>query len=484
LLDERVFMTLGILRVAAVMENAGWQVEMIDLSGIANYTDVICDHLENSDVTTIGITATTAQLPASVKLAKTIKEVRPSARVILGGPHPTLVLAAKKREDKKSVSGRASAELARLQNIFDVLVGGDGEKAIFDAVALDAPAIIDADGRSTGLFLSDQELEELPWPARHLVDVQSYHYQIDGHPALSLIAQLGCPFACGFCAGRHSPMLRHIRTRSSQNIVDEMVYLYETYGHTGFMFYDDELNVSKSMVELMNMIGDAQERLGVEWRLRGFVKAELFTEEQAAAMYRAGFRWLLVGFESGSPRILENIQKRATQDDNTRCLEIAHQHGLKVKALMSLGHPGESWETANETEDWLLSARPEDFDVTIITPYPGSPYYDDANFMSEQNVWAYLCKNGDKLYQADLDYTVTSDYYKGDPNGGYVSHVFTDFLSAKEMVMARDNLERKVRQALGIPFNSSAASVLYEHSMGQAGLPANILRVSNLNLSS
>ncbi|MEX0909943.1 MAG: radical SAM protein [Candidatus Paceibacterota bacterium] len=483
LLDERVFMTLGILRVASAMETAGWQVQMIDLSGIVNYTEVVRDYLSSSDVDLIGLTATTAQLPAAVEISRVIKQGNPDTRVILGGPHPTLVLAAQKREKSRGVKGRAGAELARLQNFFDVLVAGDGEKAVFEAVAPDAARVIDADGRATGLFLTDRELDALPLPARHLVDVSSYHYQIDGHPALSLIAQLGCPFACGFCAGRHSPMLRHTRTRSSKSIVEEIVFLYKTYGHTGFMFYDDELNVSKSMVELMNLIGDAQERLGVEWRLRGFVKAELFTEEQAAAMYRAGFRWLLVGFESGSPRILENIQKRATRDDNTRCLEIAHKHGLKVKALMSLGHPGESWKTAKETEDWLLAARPEDFDVTIITPYPGSPYYDDADFMSEQNVWAYSCKNGDRLYQADLDYTITSDYYKGDPNGGYVSHVFTDFLSAEEMVIARDNLERKVRQVLGIPFNPSVAAVLYEHSMGQTGLPANILRVSNSNPS-
>ena len=78
-------------------------------------------------------------------------------------------------------------------------------------------------------------------------------------------------------------------------------------------------------------------------------------------MFEAGFRQILVGFESGSPRILENIQKIATRDDNTRCMEIAHRHGLKVKALMSLGHPGESEETIRETHEWLLQAKPFDF---------------------------------------------------------------------------------------------------------------------------
>src|SRR3990167_7395415 len=120
------------------------------------------------------------------------------------------------------------------------------------------------------------------------------------------------------------------------------------------MFYDDELNVNLKIVELMNAIADSQQKLGQEFRLRGFIKSQLFTDAQAEAMYRAGFRWILTGFESGSPRILENINKKATREENTRCLEIGRRHGLKVKALMSIGHPGESETTVLDTHKWLL----------------------------------------------------------------------------------------------------------------------------------
>ena len=137
-----------------------------------------------------------------------------------------------------------------------------------------------------------------------------------------------------------------------------MVELYQRYGITGFMFYDDELNVNQEMVSLMRGIREAQEKLGVEWRLRGFAKAELFNEEQATEMFAAGFRWLLIGFESGAPSILTNINKKATRDDNTRCLELAENAGLKVKALMSVGHPGESPETVQATRDWLIETKP------------------------------------------------------------------------------------------------------------------------------
>jgi hypothetical protein len=68
-----------------------------------------------------------------------------------------------------------------------------------------------------------------------------------------------------------------------------------------------------------------------------------------------------------------------------------------------------------------------------------------------------------------------ADYYKGDPNGGYKSFVFTDHLSAEKLVELRDMVERDVRATLGIPFNPGAPALRYEHSMGQ-GLPGFILR--------
>lgn len=474
-------MTLGILRVAAVLEREGISVEMLDLSGIENFLDAIRDHAVRSEAVHFGLTATTPQMPAVAKIRDVLRTVRPDARLILGGPHITLIAAAARGEQKANRSGRAHKALAELQGMFDVLVAGDGEVAIFTALAADAPKFIDADDPKTPLFLGKKELGELPMPARHLIDVESYHYHIDQVRALSLIAQLGCPFECGFCGGRQSAMLRRVRIRSADSVIDEIVSLHENYGMNGFMLYDDELNVNPGMVELMNRIAAVQQERGVEFRLRGFIKAELFSDKQAEAMYRAGFRWILTGFESGSPRILENINKKASREDNTRCVEIARRHGLKVKALMSIGHPGESEETILDTERWLLEVKPDDFDVTIITTYPGTPYYDFAVPHAEQpGVWTYTYeKTGDRLHSLEIDYTKVADYYKGDPEGGYRSFVFTDSVSCEELVALRDGVERRVREKLNIPFNPGAPALRYEHSMGQMGkLPENILRKS------
>jgi anaerobic magnesium-protoporphyrin IX monomethyl ester cyclase len=158
-------------------------------------------------------------------------------------------------------------------------------------------------------------------------------------------------------------------------------------------------------------------------------------------------------------------------------MEIAKRHGLKVKALMSLGHPGESEETIRATRDWLLAVKPDDFDATVITTYPGTPYFDEA-VETKPGIWTYVyARSSDRLHSVEVDYREVAEYYKGVP-GEYTAYVYTDYLSASELVRLRDWLEADVRDKLGIPYNAGAPAVRYEHSMGQGMIPPSILRMS------
>lgn len=472
LLDERVFASLGVLKVAASLEQEGHAVDVLDLSGVTNYEDVVSDYVSQNPDRIYGITATSPQMPAAKRIASRLPRSR-----MLGGPHATLVHAAARTEAKGGFTGRARRALQDIGAIFPTVIAGDGEKAIHRA--LKQEGVIDADDPATDLFLTHKAFSETPWPARHLVDMESYHYSIDGEKATSFISQLGCPFKCTFCGGRNSSMLRRIRLRPAENAVAEICHLYDRYGYKGINFFDDELNVNKEMLSLMRALKREADARGIQWKLRGFLKAELFTEEQAEAMYQAGFRQVLIGFEAASPRILLNIQKNATVEDNTRAVQIAHKYGLQVKALMSIGHAGETEETVLAIRDWLIQVKPEDFDCSIITPYPGSPYYDEA--VSYGDYYRYKSpKTGDVLFMHDVDFLQEAQYYKGAP-GEYVSHVWTPDLTPERLVQLRDQIEQDVRTALKIPFYPSGAAIRYEHSMG-AGLsflPKHILKRSN-----
>ncbi len=480
LLDERVFPSLGLLKVAASLEQSGVPVHVLDLSGVENFLDTVESYLSSNPPMIYGLTATTPQLPSVFRIMERIRHFLPAARVILGGPHVTLVSSAAKMEQKngRAGNGRGSRAFRQLLDSFDVVVSGDGEIAIHQAVRPDSPAFIDGDDPNGPYFMTRDFYRESALPARHLIDLESYRYRIEGHLATSLIAQLGCPFNCGFCGGRNSKSLRVIRSRGHQSVIEEVGMLYREYGYTGFMFYDDELNVNRDMILMMNGLRDLQDRLGVEFRLRGFVKSELFNEMQAAAMYGAGFRWILSGFEAADERILTNINKKATLDDNSRAVDIAHRYGLKVKALMSCGHPGETEETIASIHDWLVHTRVDDFDCTIITPYPGTPYYDHATpHPVVEQAWTYRAPvTGDLLHSYEIDYTTTANFYKGIPGEGYQSYVFTEALEPEDIVRMRDWVESETRRRLSIPFNPSRAARRYEHSMGQ-GLPPAVLKI-------
>ena len=103
LLNERVFISLGILRVAAVLRQEHHNVEVLDLCGVKNTDDVLVAYSRLADKDTIfGITATTPQLPSSIKVKNSIRRLLPNSKIILGGPHVSLVHAAYLSEKKKN----------------------------------------------------------------------------------------------------------------------------------------------------------------------------------------------------------------------------------------------------------------------------------------------------------------------------------------------------------------------------------------------
>lgn len=481
LADERVFPFLGILKVASAMQQEGLPVDVVDLSGVANYEEVVNTYRQNNpDVRRYGITATTPQFPSAVRIAETIKTYDRESRVILGGAHATMVCSAYLLDRKKGVEHRGTQAYKQMVQTFDVSVIGDGERAIFAALEEEAPAVIDAGNPKSEHFLQRGTLGDYPLPARDLIDMASYRYQIDGQDAASMIAQLGCPFECGFCGGRNTPAFRIARTRPVDSIMGEVDELVMKYGKRGVMFYDDELNISNdSVMGLMEQLITYQEENNIELRLRGFVKAELFTREQAAMMHRAGFSVMLSGVESGDRGILDTMRKHTTPEINSQWVAYSREAGLKVKALMSIGHPGETQETVERSLQWVLRNRPDDVDWTIITQYPGSPYFDHSEpHPTTDGVWVYTNpRDGHVLFSQNVNFAQKAEYYKGVP-GDYTSYVWTECLSAENLVTLRDRCETVSRSELALPTIQHSPALQFEHSMGMGTLPSNIVRSS------
>lgn len=505
LTDDRVFFSLGLLYLAGVAREAGHDVSVVDLAGRGDYERRAVNLARQDGYDLYGVTATSPQFGYALNIQRAIRRERPDSRVVIGGPHATVVRALREKkiaqllQDDPSLSSKPSALERRLNDLdpnfatlaeFDQVIAGE-EFGIFEALKGLRSA---QPQRWTGSPLTEN-LDELPYPARDLIDMNGYTFQdngkpkfeIDGGPATSVISQRGCPFNCAFCSGRSVDQFRRIRTaagnyraHSPERMVEELNMLNRTYGLERFMIYDDELNLERGRFQaLMTALRENNSKRVAEgqqpYRFRGFVKSELFARhpEQAQLMVDAGFGELLSGFESGSDRILRgHVRKNTTTDINLAASRLAFKHGMKVKALAMVGHPTETYEDVRMTEEFLdkIGAMARhygqewDFDVTVLMPFPGSPIYDGAVPNTGRFAGEYPRVYGDgALYMKQIDFSKVPAPYKTNP-GDEVVNTRTAELSGPRLLELRTEMDGNLRQKYSV---ERARRAHEEHSMGQ-----------------
>lgn len=467
LASERIFMPLGLLQVATAARSRGHDVEICDVSGFTNSWQALSSCLNTRPCDVLGFTATTPQMPEVLQLARRVREEFPKLKLVLGGSHATLVHAGVSRHGDAARSQHLWKDLRRN---FDVIATGDGILSISRVLEPDAPSVVDADDPRSSFFPQTEDLDLLGVADRSLLATDSYHYTIGGRPATSIMAQLGCPFKCGFCSGRISPTFRRLRQRSVSSVIGEIVELRRRYGYTAFMFYDDELNLGRNFEPLMRALARLGTNVDGGLSFRGCIKAELLTKEQGILMHEAGFTEVLVGVESGCDEILASVQKGASSDDNARAVEILKESHIRVKALLSIGHPGEDLKSVEKTISWSQKVAPDDLDVSIISPLPGSSYYDDA-VPEGDDVWAYTSPTGRRLFQRSVDFHSQNSFYKGSSDGPYVCNTWTESMTSSDLIRARANVESHLRFSLGIPYPVERSAIYFDHSMGQLAFP-------------
>ncbi len=446
LTDEKTLMPLGLLYLGASAEYHGRRACVVDLAGCPDYVERAVRELSllRPEPTAVGISITASQAKLARELASAIRDHFPGVRLVAGGAHVTHSIKASARQPE-----RTRGLVSDLHRNYDVLVMGDGELALQAAFAADAPRIIDATLPSSEYYVGSRWLDRLPYPARHLIGASGYRYNL-GHVcinesnAVNIISQRGCPFACRFCAGRMDASARLMRRPSAAHVLGEIKQLYDTYGYTDFTFYDDELNADRGLGPLLAGLIDLQARLEHQMRFRCFLRADLATHTQIRALAKAGFVVIAIGAESGSERMLTNMGKRVTKDQNTRVIEWARSAGIYTKAIISIGHPGESPETLAETERWLDAVQLEDVNFTIVSALPSSCYYDGA--VRRGGVWVYTCpENGDRLYDFGVNWAETVHFINGAPSADYNPSIYTDSLSPSDLASWHRYFEAKYK---------------------------------------
>ena len=219
-----------------------------------------------------------------------------------------------------------------------------------------------------------EDLDKLPFPARHLVDNNIYRRPDNNKVQAVIKVSRGCPFHCFFCLATPVSGAK-VRKRSAENIIEEIKECVDKYGITNFLFWSDIFNIDKVWVmDLCQKIIDSG--LKITWSAN--TRADTADEEMAQKMYEAGCRLVSIGVESGSQEMLDKIGKRITLDDVRLTVKIFKKAGIRIYNYFVIGLPWEDEDTVEDTIDFAIELDSDFISFYTATPLPGSKFYDYA----------------------------------------------------------------------------------------------------------
>lgn len=222
-----------------------------------------------------------------------------------------------------------------------------------------------------------KDLDELPWPDRELVPAGRYIVGLRTQdPCFMIMASRGCPFRCTFCLWVPVMFNNKVRFREVGKVVDEIQDLQRNFGAREIFFHDDTVNITiRRVEEICNEIL----RRGVKIGWIANFRADQTTPELFRLMKKAGCTKILLGVESGSQKLLdETIDKEITLREVEDTIRWAKEAGIRVHCTYALGAPGETLETLVETLEFIKKTDPDDIQVSLMTPIPGTPFYESV----------------------------------------------------------------------------------------------------------
>lgn len=268
----------------------------------------------------------------------------------------------------------------------DVAVLGEGEHSISELAfaieqgsALDQVAGIALPPTMPGahpIFTQPRTLEKnldyFPSPAHELFPLEKYLENSiwNKKRAAAIVSSRGCPMACHFCYSLFGR--RSYRKRSVDAIMDEVRLLKYKYGARFIAFVDDNLTINKRH---LFALCEALAKENIAWGCHG--RVDTADDERLAVMAESGCEWLGFGIESGSPRILNAMNKQATPEKAKDAIMRTRKHGIFANTTFIFGYPGEDEESIRETQRFKidLNLLTRDF---FATPYPGTELYHQA----------------------------------------------------------------------------------------------------------
>ena len=202
-----------------------------------------------------------------------------------------------------------------------------------------------------------KDLDAIPFPSYDEFNLDEYlGLPETNERAAAIITSRGCPHRCLYCSASKF-WKQKWRPRSAKNVLDEIEWLYKDYRVKNFIFFDDNFTVRKARaIEICQ--GIIERNLNINWVAESHVthiNKELLSWMKKSGCYRIDY-----GVESGSPKILRNIKKGQTVEQIEKAFKLSHDVGIRPRAYLMVGNPGEDEVTINETIQLMKKIEPYD----------------------------------------------------------------------------------------------------------------------------
>jgi len=356
---------------AAVLEEAGYAVRLRDSIAEKDSVKDFLNELASFQPDLLLIETSTPSIESDLELCRTVSARRPGLKIALAGPHSEMYSAdflAAHPELFAILPGEY--ELTALE-----LAKALGEGRIPDSVA----GLIFRQGESivrTPARPLIEHLDDLPFPARHLLNMNRYQdlFCELPSPGLQIISSRGCPFQCIFCSWPQVMYGSHrYRARSAANILDEIESCLRRYKYRSIYFDDDTFNIGeKRILEIC----DEFLRRGIRIPWAAMARADTMTETMLRRMKAAGLAAVKYGIESTDQAIVDRSKKKLDLKKAEQVVRLTRSLGIKVHLTFCFGLPGETRDTINRTITDAIRWDPDSVQFSIVTPYPGSEYFE------------------------------------------------------------------------------------------------------------
>jgi radical SAM superfamily enzyme YgiQ (UPF0313 family) len=362
---------IGLAYLAAVLVRDGHTVEVVDQFALHMSNAQLLTHVASMNPECVAFSCLTPCVNNVITLSHGVRSQCPDARILYGNLHATIYADALLQQGCADFIVRGEGELP-LRALMNVLEKGLSLHGIAGISFRDAGAVVH-NPECTAIV----NLDDLPYPAWDLFDLQLYKdAPMLGlrEVSLPIMASRGCSDRCSFCA--QNRVFKGMRVREIEAVVTEIEYMYATFKVRSFVFCDSNFPVSIQYgIDFCKAIRDCG--LHTKVQLTTELRLDLVSDALLKEMKSAGFRMLMLGFESGDQDVLDRMHKRMKIERAYDAMRIIKRHNLLTLGFFILGMPGDTKESCIKTITFAKKLRCDFVKFNIAIPYPGTQFFDE-----------------------------------------------------------------------------------------------------------